>query len=86
VDSVEEDNLTYPSKPPINRAVRAAREAGNLLTPDDEGMLKSDPLEDYAASLLKIPLAEMELGGRMDSRLIMPTRTPWAGMKTKESS
>ena len=66
-DSDEEGKQAGPSKPPTHRAVRAARKAGNLLTPESEGILRDEPQEDSAVSSLKTPLAELRLGARRTS-------------------
>ena len=78
-DSDEEGKRAGPSKPPIHRAVRAARKAGNLLTPEYEGNTRtSDPPEDGALSSLKTPLAALKLGGQTESPLPLNTRKdPW---------
>ena len=67
-DSDEEGKRAGPSKPPTHRAVRATRKAGNLLTPESEGVFKEvAPLEDSVVSSLKTPLAELKLGARRTS-------------------
>ena len=67
-DSEEEGKQAGPSKPPKHRAVRAARKAGSLLTPECDGMLKSDgPPEDNGLLSLKTPFAELKLGGQLNS-------------------
>jgi len=67
VDS-DEGKRAGPSKPPTHRAVRATRKAGNLLTPESEGIFKEvAPPEDNAVSSLKTPLAELKLGARRTS-------------------
>ena len=73
-DSDEEGERAGPSRPPTHRAVRATRKAGNLLTPEYDGVLKSDPPEDNALSTLKTPLAALKLGGPMESPLPQSTR------------
>ena len=65
--SDEEEKQAGPSKPPTHRAVRATRKAGNLLTPESEGMFRGEPLEDSAVSSLKTPLAELKLVSRHPS-------------------
>ena len=68
VDSDEEGKRAGPSKPPTHRAVRATRKAGNLLTPESEGIFKEvAPPEDCAVSSLKTPLADLKLGARRTS-------------------
>ena len=77
VDSDEEGKRAGPSKPPTHRTVRAARKAGNLLTPESEGISRDGPPEDSAVSSLKTPLAELKLGARrssMESPLPQSTR------------
>lgn len=75
-DSGEEGKQASPSKPPTHRAVRAARKAGNLLTPESEGLLRGEPPEDSAVSSLKTPLAELKLGARRGSmESILPRNT-----------
>lgn len=66
-DSDGEGKRAGPSNPPKHRAVRATRKAGNLLTPEYEGMHKSDPPEDTALSSLKTPLAALKLGDQLNS-------------------
>jgi len=67
-ESDEEGKRAGPSKPPTHRAVRATRKAGNLLTPESEGIFKEVvPPEDSAVSSLKSPLAELKLGVRRTS-------------------
>ena len=67
-DSDEEGKRAGPSKPPAHRAVRATRKAGNLLTPESEGIFKDvSPPEDNAVLSLKTPLAELKLGARRNS-------------------
>lgn len=66
-DSDEEGKRGGPSKPPMHRAVRATRKAGNLLTPESEGIFRDELLEDSAVSSLKTPLAELKLGTRRTS-------------------
>ena len=65
-DSGEEGNRAGPSKPPTHRAVRAARKAGNLLTPESEGIF-DEPPEDSGVASLKAPLTELKLGARRTS-------------------
>ena len=62
-----------PSKAP-HRAVRSARKAGNLLTPESEGILGGAPVEDSAVSSLKTPLAELKLRTSTESPLPRITR------------
>lgn len=66
-DSDEEGEKAGPSKPPMHRAVKAARKSGRLLTPESEGILRDEHLEDGAVSSLKTPLAELKLGARRAS-------------------
>ena len=66
-DSDEEGRRAGPSKPPAHRVVRAARKAGNLLTPESEGISREEPLDDSAVLSLKTPLAELKLGARRTS-------------------
>lgn len=66
-DSDEEGKQAGPSRPLTYRAVRTARKAGNLLTPESEGILRDEPLEDSTVSSLKAPLAELRLGARRAS-------------------
>lgn len=66
-DSDEEGERAGPSKPPTHRAVRATRKAGNLFTPESEGIFRGESPEDSAVSSLKTPLAELQLGARRTS-------------------
>ena len=72
-DSEEDGRRAGPSKPSTHRAVtRAARKAGNLLTPESDIIIDDDSPEDTAISSLKTPLAELRLGagrGSMESPL-----------------
>ena len=74
-DSDGEGKRASPSKSPKHRAVKAIRKAGNLLTPEYEGRLKSDPPEDSGPSSPKIPLAELKLGGQPEAPLPRSTRS-----------
>ena len=75
-DSDEEGKRAGPSKPPAHRAVRATRKAGNLLTPESEGVFKDAPAEDSAVLSLKTPLAELKLGAlRTSTESPLPRNT-----------
>jgi len=69
-----EEERAGPSKPPTHRAIRAARKAGNLLTPESEGLFRGEAPEDSAVSSLKTPLAELKLGARHASTESPPPR------------
>jgi hypothetical protein len=82
--SDEEGRRSGPSKPPTHRAVRAARKAGNLLTPESEGALKDDPPEDNAVSSLKNPLAELKLASRQNSMESPPPRNTRRDLRSSD--
>ena len=93
MDSDGEGRRAGPSKPPTHRAVRVVRKAGNLLTPESEGIFKDNPPDDIAVSSLKTPLAELKLGSRRNSTESPPPqntrrdlRSSNAGLPTPVSS
>jgi len=84
-DSEEERRQAGPSEPPTHRAVRATRKAGNLLTPESEGMLRSEHPEDSAVSSLKTPLAELRLGARRTSMESLPPQNTRRNLRSSNA-
>ena len=78
-DSDEEGKRAGPSNPPKHRAVKAVRKAGNLLTPEHEGV---DPPEDSSLSSLKTPFAELKLGGQSTSTESPPPHNTRRGLRS----
>ena len=82
--SDEEGKRAGSSGPPMHRAVRTTRKAGNLFTPECEGARKSDPPEDRGLSSLKTPLAELKLGDRFASTESPLPRTTRKGPRSSD--